>query len=58
MLFRSEPRATESIEQIVNFIDLLIKKGYGYVSKSGVYFSVDKYSDYLFLSGRKMDDVL
>ena len=53
-----EPRATESIEQIVNFIDLLIKKGYGYVSKSGVYFSVDKYSDYLFLSGRKMDDVL
>jgi cysteinyl-tRNA synthetase len=53
-----EPRATESIEQIVNFIDLLIKKGYGYVSKSGVYFSVDKYSDYLILSGRKMDEVI
>jgi cysteinyl-tRNA synthetase len=53
-----EPRATESIDQIVNFIDLLIENGFGYVSKSGVYFSVDKYSDYLVLSGRKMDEVM
>jgi len=53
-----EPRATESIEQIINFIELLIEKGYAYISNSGVYFEVAKYSDYFALSGRKTDEVL
>ncbi len=53
-----EPRATESIEQIISFIELLIEKGYAYISNSGVYFEVAKYSDYFALSGRKTDEVL
>ena len=40
------PRVTEHIEDIIEFVDDLIKKGFAYVTKSGVYFEVDKYPYY------------
>ncbi|MEM1642313.1 MAG: cysteine--tRNA ligase [Desulfurococcaceae archaeon] len=47
------PRVTNHIKEIVEFIQLLIDKGYAYVAPSGsVYFDVDKYEDYGRLSGR------
>ncbi|MEM4440986.1 MAG: cysteine--tRNA ligase [Desulfurococcaceae archaeon] len=47
------PRVTSHIKEIVEFIQLLIDKGYAYVTPSGsVYFDVDKYEDYGRLSGR------
>ncbi len=53
-----EPKATETIDQMVELIDDLIKKNYGYITKSGVYFDVSKYDSYLELSGRSFDEVL
>ena len=47
------PRVTEHIKEIIEFIQILIDKGYAYIAPSGsVYFDVDKYSDYGRLSGR------
>ncbi len=47
------PRVTEHIREIIDFIQILIDKGYAYVAPSGsVYFEVDKYPDYGRLSNR------
>jgi cysteinyl-tRNA synthetase len=47
------PRVTDHIKEIIEFIQVLIDKGYAYVAPSGsVYFEVDKYDDYGRLSGR------
>ena len=53
-----EPKATETIDQMIELIDDLIEKNYGYITKSGVYFDVSKYDSYLELSGRSFDEVL
>ena len=53
-----EPEATKYIGEILNLIDLLVDKGYAYHSPSGVYFSVNKYSRYMELSNRKVDDTV
>jgi len=47
------PRVTEHIREIIEFIQVLIDKGYAYIAPSGsVYFEVDKYPDYGMLSNR------
>jgi len=46
------PRASDFIPQMIKFIQKLLKKGYAYESKTGVYFSVAKIKDYGLLSGR------
>jgi len=47
------PRVTEHINDIIEFIQGLIDKGYAYIAPSGsVYFDVDKYEGYGELSGR------
>jgi cysteinyl-tRNA synthetase len=50
-----KPRATENIEEMIDLIQLLIAKGYAYVTDLAVYFEVDKFEDYYKLSGRKKD---
>ena len=52
-----EPRATAYIPEIVQYIDQLINNGYGYITKSGVYYDVSKFDDYLKLSGRSTEEV-
>lgn len=48
------PRVSEHIDEIIEFIQLLIDKGHAYVAPSGsVYFDVDSYDDYGRLSNRK-----
>ena len=54
----NEPKATETIDHIINLIDELIKNEYAYVTHSGVYFEVGKFEDYLKLSGRNRDEVI
>jgi len=48
------PRVSQHINEIIEFIQLLIDKDYAYVAPSGsVYFDVDKFKDYGKLSGLK-----
>jgi len=52
------PRVSTHINEIIEFINDLIERGYAYVAPSGsVYFEVDKYPEYGKLSGRlSMDE--
>lgn len=51
-----EPKATESIDEIVLFIETLIKEGKAYITNDTVYFDTSKDNKYLELSHMKMDD--
>jgi cysteinyl-tRNA synthetase len=51
-----EPKATESIEDIIEFIKHLQEKGFAYVIDDGVYFDTSKDSQYFTISGRKTDE--
>ncbi len=53
----ANPRATEYILQMINFIQALIDKGAAYVAEDGVYFDIDKYPDYGRLSGVNLTQV-
>lgn len=52
-----EPKVTESITQIIDLIKKLIEKEYAYVTNSGVYYRVRKYTQYGKLSKNKIDDL-
>jgi cysteinyl-tRNA synthetase len=51
------PKATEHIKEIQEFIKKLIEKEMAYVSKNGVYFSVEKFPGYGKLSKKKIDEL-
>ena len=51
------PKATEHIEDIIEFIKKLIEKNVAYVSKNGVYFAVTKFPEYGKLSKKKIDEL-
>ena len=53
-----QPKATDYIPQIITLVSQLIERGLAYESAGDVYFSVDKFPDYLKLSKRNMDDML
>ena len=48
-----EPRATETIQEIVGFIELLVNKSAAYVASGDVYFEVASFPDYGRLSGAR-----
>ncbi len=53
------PRATEVIQDMIEFIQSLIDKGYAYPAEDGsVYFRVDQDEDYGKLSRRKIEDMV
>jgi cysteinyl-tRNA synthetase len=52
------PRPTKYIAQIIKFAEELIKKGCAYETNGSVYFSVDKFSEYGKLSGKKKGDLI
>ena len=53
-----EPRASESMDDILGMIQRLIDKGYAYQGENGdVYYSVSKFSDYGQLSGKRVDEL-
>lgn len=51
------PKATEHIKDIIEFIEKLIQKGFAYISKNGVYFSVSKFPEYGKLSKKKIEEL-
>ncbi len=53
-----EPKATESIDNIIDLIQKLFDNGYAYQADNGdVYYAVSKFKDYGKLSGKKLDDL-
>lgn len=52
-----EPRVTENIPQIIDFIKELIDKGYAYQAGNDVYFHIEKFPEYGKLSKQKVEDL-
>ncbi len=52
-----EPKATETIKDMILFTEVLIKKGYAYEVLGSVYFDVRKFRDYGRLSGQSLDEM-
>ena len=54
-----KPKASENIDNIVEFVSKLIEKGHAYPADNGdVYFSVDSFPSYGKLSNRNVDDLI
>jgi len=53
-----EPKATETIPEIVGFIEELIARHHAYVAGGDVYFSVGSFPEYGRLSGAKLEDMV
>ena len=51
------PRATEYITEVVNFVKELVDKGYAYESNGDVYFSTKKFEGYGKLSGQNLEEL-
>ena len=54
----ANPRVTETMDDIVKFIQLLVDKKKAYIADGDVYFNVDCVEDYGTLSGQKLDDLI
>lgn len=52
------PKVSQTIPEIIDMIDVLIKKGYAYELNGDVYYSVEKFATYGKLSGRKLEDMM
>ncbi len=52
------PRATEHINEMIEMIETLIKKGHAYVVDGDVYFDVSSFKEYGKLSGKDTDSLL
>lgn len=52
-----EPKVTENIQEIILFIEELIKKGVAYQVDGDVYFSIDHFPSYGALSKHKLEDL-
>lgn len=53
-----EPKATQSIADIIAIIEKLIANGFAYVGKNGdVFYAVNKFANYGRLSGKKLDEL-
>lgn len=53
-----QPRVTQTMGQIIDFVKELVEKGYAYVVDGDVYFRVSKIKDYGCLSNMKVEDLL
>ena len=53
-----KPKVTETMPEIINFIQALIDKGYAYEVDGDVYFHVTKVKEYGMLSGIKVEDLI
>lgn len=50
--------ATSVIEEMIVFVEDLMKKGFAYETSKGIYFDISKFSEYGQLSGMKVDEKL
>ena len=52
------PRATESMDDIIRLIQMLMDKGHAYQTEDGIYFSIETFPAYGKLSGHNLDDLV
>lgn len=52
-----EPRVTQTIPEIIAFVQGLIEKGHAYEANGSVYFSVESFKDYCKLSKRDVEEL-
>jgi cysteinyl-tRNA synthetase len=52
-----EPRATDHIDGMIEMIKTLLHKGFAYVEGADVFYSVETFSSYGQLSGRRLEDM-
>ena len=50
-------KATDHINEMIDYVVGLIGKGYGYETGDGIYYDVSKFKDYGMLSGNSLDDL-
>ncbi len=51
------PRATDHMDEMIHFINVLMEKGFAYAIDGDVYFAVNSFQQYGGLSGRILDDM-
>lgn len=49
------PKATEHIKEMLEFVEKLVEKGYGYETSDGIYFDIMKFEGYGKLSGLDLE---
>ena len=49
-------KATDNIEQMIEYVKDIIKNGYAYETSKGIYFDISKLDKYPILSNRKIDE--
>ena len=49
------PKATEHIKEMLDFVQALAARGYGYETDDGIYFDISKFPDYGKLSGNDLE---
>lgn len=54
----TKPRVTNYMDHIIDYIDILVKKGFAYVVDGDVYFRVTNVEKYGKLSNRNVDDLI
>lgn len=52
-----EPKATEHIQEMIEAIEELLRRGFAYVAENHVLFAVDKYKEYGLLSKRSLEEM-
>lgn len=52
------PKVTETMDEIIAFIQQLVDQGYAYVNDGDVYFRVSKIAEYGTLSNQQIDDLM
>ena len=52
------PRATESIDDIIHLVSMLMDKEHAYLAHDGIYCSVDSFPGYGKLSGHNLEDLI
>lgn len=49
-------KATDHIDEMIEFVETLLEKGFAYETSDGIYFDVSKFEKYGELSGKKLDE--
>jgi len=53
-----KPRATQCIPEIIEMVQILLKKGYAYATDLAIYFDTTKAKNYTQLSGQKLEKLI